>query len=73
MICIKTNGVLKLKKFNCMWIFYPLSFHSIDVFFLLLDYFSSLSDEIVLSIFSWLPKFVLAKCARVCKKWSRLV
>ncbi|XP_045158401.2 S-phase kinase-associated protein 2-like isoform X2 [Mercenaria mercenaria] len=37
------------------------------------DYFGLLSDEIILAIFAWLPKFVLAKCARVCKKWSRLV
>ncbi|XP_052774430.1 S-phase kinase-associated protein 2-like [Mya arenaria] len=37
------------------------------------DHFSLLSDEMVLGVFSWLPKFVLAKCARVCKKWSRLV
>ncbi|KAK3577927.1 hypothetical protein CHS0354_034565 [Potamilus streckersoni] len=37
------------------------------------DYFSMLSDEIVLTIFQWVPKFVLAKCARVCRRWSRLV
>ncbi|KAL3868250.1 hypothetical protein ACJMK2_041081 [Sinanodonta woodiana] len=37
------------------------------------DYFSLLSDEIVLTIFRWVPRFVLAKCSRVCKRWSRLV
>ncbi|KAJ8306639.1 hypothetical protein KUTeg_017184 [Tegillarca granosa] len=38
-----------------------------------LNYFSDLSDEIVLHIFRWLPKFTLAKCARVCQRWKRLV
>ncbi|XP_069128051.1 S-phase kinase-associated protein 2-like [Argopecten irradians] len=37
------------------------------------DYFSELSDEIILTVFRWLPKFTLAKCSRVCHRWNRLV
>ncbi|XP_052102634.1 S-phase kinase-associated protein 2-like [Mytilus californianus] len=37
------------------------------------DYFAELSDEVILNIFKWLPRFTLAKCARVCHRWSRLV
>ena len=29
-------------------------------------------DEVVLMIFKWLPKHMLAKCAQVCKRWKRL-
>jgi len=36
------------------------------------DLFNRMSDEIILSIFRWLPKSSLAKCARVCKTWHRL-
>ncbi|CAH1772553.1 unnamed protein product [Owenia fusiformis] len=34
--------------------------------------FNILSDEMVLSIFKWIPKSMLAKNARVCKRWNRL-
>ncbi|XP_038048618.1 S-phase kinase-associated protein 2-like isoform X2 [Patiria miniata] len=37
------------------------------------DPFSCLSDEIMLGIFQWLPMTTLARCARVCKRWSHLV
>lgn len=37
------------------------------------DFFSSLSDEMILRIFHWLPKFTLAKCARVCRRWNCVV
>ncbi|XP_062617996.1 S-phase kinase-associated protein 2-like [Saccostrea cucullata] len=37
------------------------------------DYVSHLSDEMILRIFHWLPKFSLAKCARVCRRWNRVV
>ncbi|XP_022317982.2 S-phase kinase-associated protein 2-like [Crassostrea virginica] len=37
------------------------------------DYFSLLSDEIILHVFYWLPKFTLAKCARVCRRWNCVV
>ncbi|XP_041357689.1 S-phase kinase-associated protein 2-like [Gigantopelta aegis] len=37
------------------------------------DFMSKLSDEIMLNIFRWLPKYVLAKCARVCHRWNNLV
>ncbi|KAL5022701.1 hypothetical protein ScPMuIL_001856 [Solemya velum] len=37
------------------------------------DHFSNLSDEMILDVFRWLPKFTLARCARVCRRWSRLV
>ncbi|KAK3091081.1 hypothetical protein FSP39_016993 [Pinctada imbricata] len=37
------------------------------------NHFLELSDEIILLILRWLPKFVLAKCARVCHRWHRLV
>lgn len=32
----------------------------------------ALPDIILLNIFKYLPKVVLAKCARVCKKWHRI-
>ncbi|XP_067935569.1 S-phase kinase-associated protein 2-like isoform X2 [Watersipora subatra] len=35
-------------------------------------YFSFLADEVILSIFTYMPKRILAKCARVCKRWKRL-
>merc|ERR1719192_143196 len=34
--------------------------------------FNTLSDELILSVFKWLPKSTLAKCSRVCKKWCRV-
>ncbi|XP_048760343.1 S-phase kinase-associated protein 2-like [Ostrea edulis] len=37
------------------------------------DNFSRLSDEMILRIYHWLPKFTLAKCARVCHRWNRVV
>lgn len=36
------------------------------------DIFNSMSEEVVLSVFRWLPKSTLARCARVCKRWLRL-
>ena len=38
----------------------------------LLDEWNQLSDEIILNVFKWLPKQVLARCTRVCKRWNRL-
>ena len=37
-----------------------------------LDLFNTMSDELILNVFRWLPKSTLAKCARVCKNWNRL-
>ncbi|XP_070564199.1 S-phase kinase-associated protein 2-like [Ptychodera flava] len=37
------------------------------------DPFSTLSDEIILNVFKWLPLSQLAKCARVCRRWSTIV
>jgi hypothetical protein len=37
-----------------------------------IDGFSRLSDEVILSIFKWLPKATIAKCAQVSKRWKRL-
>jgi F-box and leucine-rich repeat protein 1 (S-phase kinase-associated protein 2) len=31
-----------------------------------------LSDEVVLSVFTWLSKATLSRCACVCKRWKRL-
>jgi len=36
------------------------------------DRISQLSDEVILAVFKWLPKCILARCARVCKRWHRL-
>ncbi|KAL5285042.1 SKP2 family protein [Megaselia abdita] len=36
------------------------------------DYFSRLSDEIVLEIFKWLPKKALIRCSSVCRKFNQL-
>lgn len=36
------------------------------------DTFSRLPDEVILSIFKWLPKSTIAKCAQVSKRWKRL-
>jgi len=36
------------------------------------DFFNKLPAELLLSVFKWLPKCSLAKCARVCKRWERL-
>jgi len=37
------------------------------------DHFSTMSDEIVLLVFKWLPKCSLARCGAVCRRWRRLV
>lgn len=37
------------------------------------DYFSSLSDEIFLHIFSLLPKKALMRCSQVCTRFNRIV
>lgn len=37
-----------------------------------IDGFSRLSDEVILSVFKWLPKSTIAKCAQVSKRWKRL-
>ncbi|ESO92396.1 hypothetical protein LOTGIDRAFT_162707 [Lottia gigantea] len=37
------------------------------------DYINKLLDENILNIFHLLPRFTLAKCARVCRRWSHLV
>ncbi|XP_013138083.1 PREDICTED: S-phase kinase-associated protein 2-like [Papilio polytes] len=37
-----------------------------------IDTFSILSDEMILSVFKWLPKRTLAHCMLVCKRWYRL-
>ena len=34
--------------------------------------FSKLPDEVILSIFRWLPKSTVARCAQVSKRWKRL-
>lgn len=31
-----------------------------------------MSDELILAVFRWLPKFMLARCAQVCRRWKRL-
>ncbi|CAG9136124.1 unnamed protein product [Plutella xylostella] len=36
------------------------------------DAFAALSDEVMLSIFKWLPKRTLAHCMLVCKRWHRI-
>ena len=36
------------------------------------DHWHRMSEEIILFIFKWLPKPVLVRCARVCKRWNRL-
>ncbi|XP_013774923.1 S-phase kinase-associated protein 2-like [Limulus polyphemus] len=36
------------------------------------DHFSQISDEIILQIFKWLPKYALARCAQVSKRWKGL-
>jgi len=36
------------------------------------DLFNLMSDEVVLSVFRWLHKGTLARCALVCKRWWRL-
>jgi len=37
------------------------------------DYFSELSDEIILNILKWIPKPLLLKYAIVCKRWYHLM
>ncbi|KAK2554647.1 S-phase kinase-associated protein 2, partial [Acropora cervicornis] len=36
------------------------------------NYWTLLSDEIILSVFQHLPKKTIVKCAQVCKHWKRL-
>lgn len=36
------------------------------------DLFNLMSEEVVLSVFRWLHKGTLARCALVCKRWYRL-
>lgn len=36
------------------------------------DAFNILSDEMILSVFRWLPKRTLAHCMLVCKRWHRV-
>ncbi|KAK3891774.1 hypothetical protein Pcinc_004353 [Petrolisthes cinctipes] len=36
------------------------------------DRFNRLSDELILAVFRWLPKFMLARCAQVSCRWKRL-
>ncbi|KAJ2942195.1 hypothetical protein O0L34_g15736 [Tuta absoluta] len=36
------------------------------------DSFAALSDEMLLSVFRWLPKRTLAHCMLVCKRWHRV-
>ncbi|XP_063836055.1 S-phase kinase-associated protein 2 [Ostrinia nubilalis] len=36
------------------------------------DTFNVLSDEMILSVFRWLPKRTLAHCMLVCKRWHRV-
>jgi len=36
------------------------------------DVFNTMSDEVVLQFFRWLPKSTLARCGVVCKRWRRL-
>ncbi|CAH0698341.1 unnamed protein product [Spodoptera exigua] len=36
------------------------------------DSFKLLSDEMMLSVFSWLPKRTLSHCMLVCKRWYRV-
>ncbi|XP_025111094.1 S-phase kinase-associated protein 2-like isoform X2 [Pomacea canaliculata] len=37
------------------------------------DPFLNLSDEVILHVFRFLPRFVLCTCAQVCRRWSSLV
>ncbi|XP_045615439.1 S-phase kinase-associated protein 2 isoform X2 [Procambarus clarkii] len=36
------------------------------------DKFNRMSDELILGVFRWLPKFMLARCAQVSRRWKRL-
>ncbi|XP_064112761.1 S-phase kinase-associated protein 2-like [Macrobrachium nipponense] len=36
------------------------------------DKFNRMTDEVILAVFRWLPKFMLARCAQVCRRWKRL-
>lgn len=36
------------------------------------NYFSRLSDEMVLSIFKWLPKKLLLRCGKVCHRFNNI-
>ena len=31
-----------------------------------------MSDELILAVLRWLPKFMLARCAQVNQRWKRL-
>lgn len=35
------------------------------------DHFNTLSDEIILQIFKWLPKKTLLRCGYVCRRFNR--
>lgn len=35
------------------------------------DHFTTLSDEIILQIFKWLPKKTLIRCSCVCRRFNR--
>ncbi|XP_045136945.1 S-phase kinase-associated protein 2-like [Portunus trituberculatus] len=36
------------------------------------DKFNRMSDELILAVLRWLPKFMLARCAQVSRRWKRL-
>ncbi|XP_050726078.1 S-phase kinase-associated protein 2-like [Eriocheir sinensis] len=36
------------------------------------DKFNRMSDELILAVFRWLPKFMLARCAQVSRRWKRM-
>ncbi|KAG1650992.1 S-phase kinase-associated protein 2 [Nymphon striatum] len=36
------------------------------------DHSTKISDEVLLQIFKWLPKYSLSICAQTCKRWRRL-
>lgn len=42
------------------------------IIILLSDKFNRMSDELILSVFRWLPKFMLARSAQVCRRFKRL-
>ncbi len=37
------------------------------------DYFSKLSDELILQIFKWIPRPLLLRYSRVNKRWFSLM
>lgn len=44
----------------------------INPYLFFVDVFIKLSDEMVLSIFRWLPKRSLTRCSLVCKRWHQI-